>query len=75
MSDAMIRSLAENGGVIQINFGSAFLTEAANISSTELWDKVLAPMLLWDAFMVFAVPGVVLASLPRVIQIFTRQDA
>jgi len=43
--------------------------------STELWDQVLAPMLLWDAFMVFAVPGVVLAALPRVIQIFTRRDA
>jgi hypothetical protein len=42
--------------------------------SVELWDKVLAPMLLWDAFMVFAVPGVVLAALPRVIQIFTRRD-
>jgi hypothetical protein len=43
--------------------------------STELWDQFLAPMLQWDAFMVFAVPGVVLASLPRVIQIFTRRDA
>ena len=28
MSDDMIRKLAENGGVIQINFGSAFLIEA-----------------------------------------------
>jgi hypothetical protein len=42
--------------------------------SSELWDRVLAPMLLWDAFMVFAVPGVVLASLPRVIQIFTKEE-
>jgi len=40
MSDEMIRALAANGGVIQINFGSAFLTEAGNISSTELWDKL-----------------------------------
>jgi membrane dipeptidase len=29
MSDEMIRALAENGGVIQINFGSSFLTQAA----------------------------------------------
>lgn len=29
MSDDMIRRLAENGGVIMINFGSAFLTEEA----------------------------------------------
>ena len=30
MSDDMIRALARNGGVIQINFGSVFLTGAAN---------------------------------------------
>lgn len=30
MSDAMIAALAENGGVIQINFGSSFLTVEAN---------------------------------------------
>lgn len=30
MSDEMVRALAENGGVIQINFGSTFLTRAAN---------------------------------------------
>ncbi len=29
MSDEMIKALAKNGGVIQINFGSSFLTEAA----------------------------------------------
>ncbi len=29
MSDDMIKKLAENGGVIQINFGSGFITEAA----------------------------------------------
>lgn len=30
MSDEMVLALAENGGVIQINFGSSFLTRAAN---------------------------------------------
>lgn len=30
MSDDMIKRLAENGGVIMINYGSAFLTEVAN---------------------------------------------
>ena len=40
MSDDMIRKLAEKGGVIQINFGSAFLTEAAQLQSTARWDAV-----------------------------------
>ncbi len=30
ISDEMIRKLAEGGGVLQINFGTGFLTEAAN---------------------------------------------
>ena len=30
MSDEMVVALAKNGGVIQINFGSSFVTEAAN---------------------------------------------
>jgi membrane dipeptidase len=30
MSDDMLKALGENGGVIMINFGSAFLTEEAN---------------------------------------------
>ena len=30
MTDDMVVALAKNGGVIQINFGSSFLTEAAN---------------------------------------------
>lgn len=30
MDDAMVKRLAENGGVIMINYGSSFLTEAAN---------------------------------------------
>lgn len=33
MSDDMIKALADNGGVIMINFGSAFLTEEANLYS------------------------------------------
>lgn len=35
MSDDMIRALAANGGVIQINFGSTFLTTKANGWRTE----------------------------------------
>ena len=30
MDDEMLRALAKNGGVIQINFGSSFITEEAN---------------------------------------------
>ncbi len=37
MDDDMIRKLAELGGVIQVNFGSAFLTEAAQAQSSESW--------------------------------------
>jgi len=37
MSDEMIVKLAENGGVLQINFGSAFLSEAAFKQSTEFY--------------------------------------
>lgn len=36
MSDEMIIALAKNGGVIQINWGSAFLTEEANAYSTKM---------------------------------------
>lgn len=35
MSDDMIRALAENGGVIMINFGSAFISD----ESRKLWDE------------------------------------
>lgn len=38
MDDAMIKRLAEADGVIMINFGSAFLTEKANVYSRALWD-------------------------------------
>ncbi len=31
ISDKLIKRVAENGGVVQINFGSAFVNEAANI--------------------------------------------
>jgi membrane dipeptidase len=37
MSDDMIIALAKNGGVIQINWGSSFLTEPANGYSTAFW--------------------------------------
>jgi membrane dipeptidase len=37
MDDDMIRRLAENGGVIGINFGSAFLTEESNRQSMARW--------------------------------------
>ena len=37
MSDEMIRALAENGGVIQINFGSYFLTQAAREYGDARW--------------------------------------
>ena len=38
MSDDMIKALAENGGVIQVNFGSAFLTAEANAYSKKRWE-------------------------------------
>jgi membrane dipeptidase len=37
MNDEMIKALAESGGVIQINFGSSFLTEVAQTYGTEMW--------------------------------------
>lgn len=42
MGDEMIQLLAEKGGVIQINFGSAFLTEGANKQALEKWDRTKA---------------------------------
>jgi membrane dipeptidase len=39
MSDEMIKSLADAGGVIMINFGSSFVTEAANRWYTEMDEK------------------------------------
>jgi len=40
MDDRMIRALASNGGVIQITFGAAFLTETANEQAQKAWDTV-----------------------------------
>lgn len=34
--------------------------------SAALWDKVLAPLLLWPATLVLLIPGVLLVWLPRV---------
>ena len=42
MSDEMIVALAENGGVIQINFGSSFLTAEAQQHSTGRWAALRA---------------------------------
>ena len=46
MDDAMIARLAENGGIIMINYGSAFVTEEANQYNTkrsDAWEKFLSP--------------------------------
>ena len=40
MGDETIRRLAENGGVIQINFGSAFITQAAQEQQTPFWKAI-----------------------------------
>lgn len=40
MDDDMIRALAENGGVIQINFGSAFINGEAQKRSEQAWRTV-----------------------------------
>ena len=40
MSDEMIKLLAEKGGLIQINFGSIFISEEANSSSKARWDHI-----------------------------------
>ncbi len=42
MSDEMIERLGENGGVLQINFGSAFLTAEAHEQATRYWSEVRA---------------------------------
>ncbi len=42
MSDEMIEALAENGGVIMINFGSAFISEQARQYSLERWPAATA---------------------------------
>ncbi len=42
MSDDMIRLLAQNGGVIQINFGKSFLSAAYQAKANELRKNILA---------------------------------
>ena len=42
MSDDMIKRLAENGGVIQINFGSSFVTQVSQDKRTANGEKVNA---------------------------------
>jgi len=37
-----------------------------------IWDKVLAPLLLYRAFFFFAITGLTLATLPRIIYLFKR---
>jgi membrane dipeptidase len=40
MSDDMIKKLAENGGVIQINFGSFFINGDHHQKMSKAWDKI-----------------------------------
>jgi len=40
MSDEMIKKLAENGGVIQINFGSFFINGDHQQKMSKAWDKI-----------------------------------
>ena len=40
--------------------------------SPGLWDDYLAPLLLEDAFFVFALPGLFLAAIPGIIKLFGR---
>ena len=40
MSDNMIKSLAENNGIIMINFGSSFINKKSNILYTEIQESV-----------------------------------
>lgn len=40
MSDEMIKALAENGGVIMVNFGSTFLDEASRESSSKIREHI-----------------------------------
>ena len=49
MDDDSIRLLAHNGGVLQINFGSAFIHEEANRQSTKFWG-LFTPFLKENGF-------------------------
>jgi membrane dipeptidase len=39
LDDGMIRALGANGGVVQVNFGSAFVDEEANRRSQAMWEE------------------------------------
>ena len=40
--------------------------------SIDLWDEVLAPMLFWPAVLAFGLPGLILAFLPKIQRVLTR---
>lgn len=44
MSDEMVRALAENGGVVMINFGSSFLRSEYQAAGTSLSDRIRAEL-------------------------------
>jgi membrane dipeptidase len=51
MTDAMIKAVAENGGAVCVNFGSAFLDEAFHEKEKAVWAKPHPPKLeeMWHA--------------------------
>ncbi len=53
------------------SLGAVQSTVEGHVSAT-LWDGLLAPLLLRDAVLVFALPGLVLVSLPRVVDAINR---
>jgi membrane dipeptidase len=40
MDDEMIKALAQNGGVININFGSSFLTDSVRLAEDKMWKYI-----------------------------------
>ena len=44
MTDAMVAAMRDNGGVVQINFGSAFLNQAAHEQGTTYWKALRTHM-------------------------------
>ncbi len=54
MNDDMIKTLASQGGVIMINFGSSFLDEEVRESSDKAWEK--ASVLLKEKNLSFGTP-------------------
>lgn len=53
------------------SFGTVQGTLEGHVSAA-LWNGLLAPLLLRDAVLVFAIPGVLLASLPRLVEAINR---